>query len=356
VKWARIKRKSRTSRTSGNTGLENEAAHVKDHAVSLQLSVLTVLAIAFTFALTFATLELPGMVNSVLRTFFPDIFWEPESIETLMNYARPIGYACLAVVAVLIIVGFRTGKRRLSSLGSFAFFLPAFGYFAASMFFLTGIGILRVMWLPFWDSSPALLKLGSISYVPYWVVLYPLKLLGVEGMQFLEAGNLLASLIVGAGLLIFCMGTFTWFYGKFGRKKIFDFWVYKYSRHPQYLGFIFWSYGVMLLTALAPFPFGGYQPEPSLPWLISTLLVVCVAMSEEIAMIKQADESYRRYRMKTPFMLPLPGFVTGILTAPNRILFKKDFPESGREIVYSFIIYLIILVLLSLLVKEVSLL
>lgn len=352
----RITRNSRIRKTSQNAGLENEAARVKGYAVSPQLPVLTVLAIVFTFALTFATLELPGMVNNVLRTFFPDIYWEPESIETLMNYARPIGYACLAVVAALIVVGFRTGKRRLSSLGSFAFFLPAFGYFAASMFFLAGIGILRAMWLPFWDSSPTILKLGSISYVPYWVVLYPLKLLGVEGMQFLEAENLLASLIVGTGLLIFCMGTFTWFYGKFQKRKIFDFWIYKYSRHPQYLGFILWSYGVMLLTALAPFPFGGYQPEPSLPWLISTLLVICVAMSEEIAMIKQDHESYKRYRKKTPFMLPLPGFVIGILTGPNRMLFKKGFPESGRDIVYTFIIYLIILVLLSLLVKEVSLL
>ncbi|NIO37088.1 hypothetical protein GTO27_05230, partial [Candidatus Bathyarchaeota archaeon] len=52
--------------------------------------------------------------------------------------------------------------------------------------------------------------------------------------------------------------------GKFEKRKIYDFWIYKYSRHPQYLGFILWSYGVMLLTALAPVPRGGYQPEPSL--------------------------------------------------------------------------------------------
>ena len=187
-----------------------------------KLPVLTLLAIVFTVALTFATLELPGILDSILRGYFPDIWWEPESIEALMNYARPIGYACLVVVIALIIVGFITERRRLSSLGSFAFFLPAFGYFAASMFFLTGIGILRVMWLPFWDSSPTLLKLGDISYLPYWIVMYPLKLLGVGDAFLLLAGNLLASLVIGAGLLIFCAGTFTWFYGQLEKRKVFD--------------------------------------------------------------------------------------------------------------------------------------
>ena len=272
-----------------------------------------------------------------------------------MNYARPLGYACLVVVIALILLGFITERRRFVSLGSFAFFLPAFGYFAASMFFLTGIGILRVLWLPFWDSSPTLLKLGDISYLPYWVIISPLKLLGVRGRQLYEVGNLLASLVVGAGLLIFCIGTVTWFYGKFEKRKIFDFWIYKYSRHPQYLGFILWSYGVMLLTALAPVPFGGYQPEPSLPWLISTLLVICIALTEEHKMIHQADELYVTYRRNTPFMLPLPQVLSRIFTAPNRILLKKDYPESDRDVLYTFISYCIILILLSLLVQELNL-
>jgi protein-S-isoprenylcysteine O-methyltransferase Ste14 len=324
---------------------------VEDGDMSLKeskLPVLAFLAVVFTLALTFATLELPRILNGILGGYFPDIWWEPESIEELMNYARPIGYACLIVVIALILVGFTTERRRLSSLGSFAFFIPAFGYFAASMFFLTGIGILRVMWLPFWDSSPTLLKLGDISYIPYWVVMYPLKSLGVEGLQLRDAGNSLANLAIGVGLLTFCVGTLTWFYGKLEKRKILDFWIYRYSRHPQYLGFIMWSYGVMLLTTLQPVPFGGYQPEPSLPWLISTLLLICLALTEEITMIKQADESYLTYRRSAPFMFPLPRLLSRMFTAPNRILLKKDFPESGREVLYTFLIYSSTLILLSL--------
>lgn len=271
-----------------------------------------------------------------------------------MRYARPIGYACLVVVVSLIAIGFITERRRFASLGSFIFFLPAFGYFAASMFFLAGIGILRAMWLPFWDSSPTLLKLGYVSYIPFWIVMYPLQLL--NGTISWLAGNFLASLVVSAGLFIFCIGTLSWFYGKFEKKEIFDFWIYKYSRHPQYLGFILWSYGVMLLTTLAPVPFGGYQPEPSFPWLISTLLVICVALTEEIKMVRQHGESYSTYRRNAPFMLPLPRFLSRIFTAPARMILKKEYPERGREIVYTFVIYCIILILLSTFIQQVNLL
>lgn len=60
----------------------------------------------------------------------------------------------------------------------------------------------------------------------------------------------LAYLAIGSGLLIFLLGTIAWFYGKSERREIIDFWTYKYWRHPQYMGFLIWSYGVMLLAAL----------------------------------------------------------------------------------------------------------
>ncbi len=309
-------------------------------------AVLTTLSVVFTVALTFATLELPGVLNAVLRPLFPDIYWEPESIEALMGYARPIGYACLLVVVALIVVGFITERRGLSSLGSLAFFLPSFGYFAASMFFLTGIGILRVMWLPFWDTNPTLLKLGNVAYLPLWAARSLLELLLSPPAAYI-ASRLLAYVVVGAGLAIFCAGTFTWLHGRLEKRGVFDFWIYRYSRHPQYLGFIVWSYGVMLLTHLEPYPFGGYQPEPSLPWLISALLVICVALSEENSMMREAGEGYTDYRRRAPFMLPLPTSLSRILTSPNRLLLKKDLPESGREVLLTFLIYSTILVLLS---------
>ena len=302
------------------------------------------MAVVFTLALTFVTLEIPYVISNILRAYFPDMSqWaEPERVEEFLRIARPIGYACLAVVLSLIVAGFIKGKKGLSSIGSIAFFIPTFGYFAASMFFLAGAGVLRALWMPFLDSSIDLLKLGDVVYLPYTIIAHPFRLIGVD------IGEPLSTLVIGVGIFVFILGTITWFYGKFERREIFDFWIYKYSRHPQYLGFLIWSYGIMLLASFSPVPFGGLNPGASFPWLITALIVICVALREEIKMVKLYGKSYSRYRENSPFMLPLPKFISSAITAPIRILFKSNLPKSGKEIIYTFAVYLLILVLLSL--------
>ena len=306
------------------------------------------LSIIFSIALTFATLELPLVMESVLEEFFPDYRWDFESRNALLAYARPIGYTCLAIVVGLIIVGFKTGKNRLSKLGSLSLFLPAFGNYAVAMFFLAGIGIFRVLWLPMWDVSPFVLMLGDVSYIPYWIIMQPIMILHeADFLIWIYWARGIGNTVVAVGLLIFCVGTFTWLYGKLEKKKVFDFWIYRYTRHPQYLGFILWSFGVLLLSALSGQIFGDIQPAPSLPWMISTILIICVALSEENCMLKQNEEAYNQYQKSAPFMLPLPRFVAKIITAPNKLLLKKEFPENKREILYTFIIYSTILIIIS---------
>ena len=279
--------------------------------------VLTLLAIVFTVALTFATIEAPRVLSRLIRENFdvPDLHpvIEPDLIEQYMdaNHVRPIGYTCLAVVIILMVAGLVAEKRGLSSLGAVVFFLPTFGYFAGYMFFLAGLGLLRALWLPVWGN---LLKLGDITLLPYMILVYPLALIG------LDVRGVVAYLAIGLGLLTFLLGTMAWFYAKFQRKGTVDFWLYRYSRHPQYLGWLIWSYGMMLLAARVPVPMGGENPGASLPWVISTLLVIAVAWSEEIKMRKQRGEEYERYRATVPFMLPLPTFLTRVVSAPMRLL------------------------------------
>jgi len=308
------------------------------------LALVTFLAVVFTGALTFATWELPRLLSNWLSNYFPEInpTMEPERVVEFMVYARPIGYVCLGIIIVMIIVGFLTGKRRLSVLGSFAFFLPTFGYFAASMFFLAGLGILRVPWIPFWDPTINLVNLGDISYLPYMILVYPFSLVGVD------LRSSLALVAVGLGLLIFTLGTIAWSYGKVQRRETIDFWIYRYSRHPQYLGFIIWSYGVMLIAAQAPVPFGGENPGASLPWLLSSLIIICIALAEEISMSKRDSEAYSKYKSSAPFMFPLPKFIISAITAPIRILFKKNQPGNGKELIGTFAVYSVILIMLSL--------
>jgi len=171
---------------------------------------------------------------------------------------------------------------------------------------------------------------------------YPFALLGVD------IRRASAYLAIGLGLLIFLLGTLAWFYAKVQRKGTVDFWLYRFSRHPQYLGWIVWSYGLMLLAVQAPFPLGGENPGASLPWLMSSLVIACVALGEEIRMSKERGEEYAEYRSSAPFMLPLPKVVSTVTSAPMRFLLKKDRPENGRDLVITFLVYAAILMVLSL--------
>jgi protein-S-isoprenylcysteine O-methyltransferase Ste14 len=306
---------------------------------------LTLLAIIFTVALTFATIFAPWMLNRFIRENFdiPDLHpvIEPELIEQFMssNHVRLIGGLCLAAVILLIVVGVVTEKSGLTSLGAIAFFLPTFGYFAVYMFFLAGLGMLRALWLPFWGN---LMKLGDIAMVPYMILVYPFALLRVDIRPYV------AYLAIGLGLLVFLLGTLAWFYSKLQRKGTVDIWLYRFSRHPQYLGWILWSYGLMLLATQAPIPLGGENPGASLPWMISSLIIVCVALGEEIKMSREGGEQYEAYRARAPFMFPLPGFVSKLIKAPIRAVLKKTRPENRMDLVLTFATYAVILILLSL--------
>ena len=308
------------------------------------LFFLTLLACIFTVALTFATTELPRMLAILIYRvgWIPDVNpgIQPEIVEEVMKIARPIGYACLAAVIILIIAGFITKKKKLSSLGVLFFFLPTFGYFAGSMFFLAGLGILRITWIPFWEIN--LVNLGDIAYLPYMIPTYLFHLVGFDIRM------LIAFFVTGLGFFIFLLGTLAWFYGKVEKRETVTFWIYRYSRHPQYLGYIIWSYGVMLQASLAGISWGGSNPGASLPWLISTLIVVCIALAEEINMSKRDKDAYLKYKASAPFMFPIPKSVASLVTTPIRILFGKNQPENRKEIIGTFAVYCLLFVLLSL--------
>jgi protein-S-isoprenylcysteine O-methyltransferase Ste14 len=307
------------------------------------LVLLTALAVVFTLALAFATEEIPRLLNQVLSRHIPDIhgLWGPHVVEPFVDSMRTVGYVLIGVVIGLIIAGFVSKKRGLSSLGSIFLFLPTFGYFAAPMFFLAGLGILRVGWLPF-EGYETILRLGDIVYVPYMIPVYIFELAGNIDIRLV-----LSYLAIGAGLFLFTLGTITWFYGKHQGKERVDFGIYKYSRHPQYLGFIIWSYGVMLLGALSQVFAGRRYPPVTLPWLISTLIIISVALMEEIDMKKKDGEGYLAYRATVPFLFHLPRRISSVVTTPIRILYKKDLPETGKQVLAAFAIYLGISMLLS---------
>ncbi len=303
--------------------------------------LLTLLALVFAIGLTFASIELPRLVDSFIGRNIDSLDvatveqnranWDPDGIGEFKTelflqtyHLRLIGYSCLALIIILIAVGFITNKSGLSSAGAIILFLPVFGQFALTMFFLGGLGFLRLIWMPFLDVSFNLLRLGEIVNLPYKILLYFYSLIGLN--RFIN----LSYVITGLGLLIFFLGTLTWFYARIQKKGVADFWIYRLSRHPQYLGWIIWSYGIL------------YLPQPrikimfdisnSLPWLLSTMVIIGVAMLEELKMRRIQGEAYQSYCRRTSFLLPLPGFVSKLFSTPLRFIFKKEYPERRREV------------------------
>lgn len=313
-------------------------------------SLLTMLALVFSIALTYASIELPRVINTSLHEIadFPgyDSGQNIEETESFLesHNIRLVGYTSLLLVIAMIFVGLVKGSSKLASIGALALFLPVFGHFAMSMFFLAGLGALRVVWMPFLDISYSILNLGGIAYIPYMLFVYIPMLFGVDIVETIPF------VIMGLGIFLFFLGTHAWFYSRYNQKHIVDFWIYQYSRHPQYLGWIIWSYGVMIYmirgSTLTHFKL-TYTVPSSLPWIISTMVIICVALMEEVKMRNQFKSNYESYFAKTPFMLPLPKFVNRTILFPMKTLLRKNYPESIKDIFCIFFIYLAIVILLS---------
>lgn len=295
--------------------------------------LLALLALVFTIGLTFASVELPRLLDTVIAktidtpdvaTGFDPIGDYKTDLYLRATRLRPIGYMCLALILILIAAGFATERTGWTSAGAILLFLPVFGHFAATMFFLGGLGFLRLLWLPFLDASFGLFRLADIINLPYSLFL---DLYAVTGLgRWLS----LSRLITGLGLLIFFLGTWTWFYARSTKKGVADLWVYRLSRHPQYLGWIIWSYGILFLPGSRIKL--GYELSNSLPWLLSTVIIIGIAMLEEIKMKRAFGDVYDAYRRKAPFLIPLPRFIARASGWPLRLMFKKPYPERKKEI------------------------
>ncbi len=312
--------------------------------------LLLLLAVIFSIGLTFASVELPGLLNKALYDKVPALDGDSHADDSaklrtelfISHYhLRLVGYICFGLMIVLIVVGFISGKKGLASAGALMIFLPVFAQFATVMFFLAGLGVLNVLWMPVLDISFNAGQLGDIVYLPYRLLRSLFLKMGID------IHYPLVYLLIGSGLLLFIMGTFAWFVSRQRKKDMADFWIYRISRHPQYLGWIIWSYGMLLALMRVRYPKRSWGIAASLPWLLSALIIIGVALLEERNMKRQLGERYVRYTQKTSFLFPLPKFISGLFTIPSRLFFKKKFPERKGEIAAVLGIYIILLAGLS---------
>ena len=323
--------------------------------------LLTLLAIIIAIALTWAFVVLPYWVSGAIYAFSQsetaaELHHGPQDEESQpyidTYHLRTIGYISLILVFGMIIVGILAERRGLAIAGGVAFFLPVLGHFALSMFFLAGLGLLRTIWMPLLDASYSatgdasfnFFGLADIIFLPYIIVVYLISWLGID------ARGAVGYIVMGLGLFIFVLGMLAWFTTHLEKRDTADIWIYRFSRHPQYLGWIIWSYGLVLYwiheNEGAHFKISWGIPD-SAPWLIATMVIIGVAMLEEIRMRRDQGADYDAYSERTPFLLPLPRFVTRIIAAPMRLVLRKDWPESGKDVAIVVVLYTVILLLLS---------
>jgi len=311
---------------------------------------LVALALVFSIGLTFASVELPRLLHSALVKATPALEGDSHADETTVYrtelfmdhyHFRLIGYACFGLMVILIIAGFASGKTGLSSIGAAAMFLPVFAQFAGVMFFLAGLGFFNLAWLPVLDISFDVGRLGDIVYWPYDVLISLFRRWGVDIHQPL------VYFLIGIGLLIFVLGTLAWFVARHRKKGVADLWVYRLTRHPQYLGWIIWSYGMLLALKRVQYPKRSWGIPASLPWLLSMMVIVGVALLEERKMKRLSGETYDEYQRKTSFLLPLPRFLRAALAWPNRVLCRKSCLERKGEIAVVLVITTAVLMILS---------
>ncbi len=312
---------------------------------------LVLLAVVFSIGLMFASIELPDLMQNALYDTVPALSGDSHAdsfavtrTEIFMRHyhLRLIGYICFILMVLIIIGGFLFGKRGLASAGALLMFLPVFAQFAGVMFFLAGLGILNIIWLPVLDISFDAGRLGDVVYLPYRLLRALFTRIGGIDIHLP-----LVYACIGIGLLLFTLGTFTWLSARYRKRDMADFWIYKISRHPQYLGWIIWSYGMLLALMRIKYPKRSWGIASALPWMLSAMIIIGVALMEERKMKHLMGEKYEKYRKATPFLFPLPGFIGDIFTIPARLLFRKPLPDRKGEIAVVCLVYTAILIALS---------
>lgn len=312
--------------------------------------LLLLLALIFTAGLTFATVELPYLLDGFLQravatpggdSHIDEVARLKTELFMAHYHVRAVGYIAFFLLLGLILAGFATNRTEMAALGAVGVMLPVFAQFASVMFFLAGLGVLNAIWLPVLDISYEMQNWGLVIDAPNDLLRWFLGLVGVASPW----PTIL--LFIGAGILFFILGVYAWLTARAKGTGVARSWVYRISRHPQYLGWILWTYGAYLLIGLGRYPKRSWGIGASLPWLISTLVILAVALVEELNMEKRHGDAYEDYRRSAPFLLPLPRWLRRALGWPFRVLFGNERPERVREVIAVVALYGALLVGIS---------
>lgn len=103
---------------------------------------------------------------------------------------------------------------------------------------------------------------------------------------------------------------YSFFYQLFNRKKLITEGLYKYLRHPQYLGMIIMTLGLTLIclntSPIYPFVQEQFYDKSWILfiWIAEALIYVLLAKIEDLSLKAKYGEEFLNYASKVPFMFP----------------------------------------------------
>jgi protein-S-isoprenylcysteine O-methyltransferase Ste14 len=297
-------------------------------------------ALLATLFFTYVTLQIPGFLSSINDGVFYDICRHFKRVGLRLDSVVILGDVILILVLAMAIMGIIWRRYYASFPSAVVYFAPTLFVFVVGMSTLfTGLEILyfpityvfreyeifsRNLWKFFY--------VGQVFLAPYWVAITAFASEGGRiWANIKQVRDVYGSTFIVVGLLVLFLGVAAWLNTKYQGRRLVDSGIYRLTRHPQYLGYILWSYGMLVLSTYNQAPWR--QPvEMTLNWFVSSLILVGLALAEEINLRIDDGLNYGDYAERASFMFPLPRLVRKVFLTPFRIIWGSDHPENLRAV------------------------
>jgi len=305
-------------------------------------------ALLATLFFTYVTLQIPRFLKSLSYGVFYDVcsHFRAGGLSPIVI----LGDVILILVLATAIIGIVRKRYYASVLSAVAYFTPTLFVFVAGMSTLfTGLEILvfliayilRVCGIE-GDFLVRLFCSGQVFFVPYWIAITAYASEGGDIWANIEqVRDVYGSIFIIVGLLVLFLGVAAWLNTKYQGRRLVDSGIYRLTRHPQYLGYILWSYGMLILSTYNQAPWS--QPVAvTLNWFVSSLILVGVALVEEINLRLDDGLNYVEYAKRASFMFPLPRSVRRVASTPFRIMWGSDHPENLRMVLKTLVLIFLV--------------
>jgi len=260
------------------------------------------------------------------------------------------GNVILILILITAVIGIVRKRYYASVLSAVVYFTPTLFVFVTRMSILfTGLEILSFLIVYSFKEYRILgifmyklFNVGQVFLVPYWLAITAYASEGGRIWANIEqVRDIYGSIFIIVGLLVLFLGVAAWLNTKYMGRRLVDSGIYRLTRHPQYLGYILWSYGMLILSTYNQAPWR--QPiEITLNWFVSSLILVGLALVEEINLRLDDGLNYVEYAKRVSFMFPLPRLVRRVVSTPFRIIWGSDCPENLRMVFKTLVLIFLI--------------